>query len=108
MAMTISDEATPTDVQPKKPCHDCLWRRNAVAGWLGPLTPEQWVQVAHGDGKVPCHALKGPQCAGLAIYRGNICKLPRDREALVLDADRQSVFSNPDEFLEHHKKRHRG
>lgn len=105
MAITTSEEAVPCDRQPDKPCHDCPWRRKAIAGWLGPLSPEEWVQVAHGDGKVLCHALEGPQCAGLAIYRANNHKLPRDPEALVLDTDRETVFSGPAEFLEHHKRK---
>ena len=103
MAMTTEDEAVPTDVQPDKPCHDCPWRRKALQGWLGLGTPSEWIQTAHSDEKIACHALKGPQCAGLAIYRANVCKTPRDKSVLRLPADRENIFASSAEFLEHHK-----
>jgi len=43
------------------------------------------------------------QCAGLAVYRRNICKSPRPGSgALVLDSDKLNVFANPMEFMDHH------
>lgn len=42
------------------------------------------------------------QCAGLAIYRANVCKKPRDRSILTLPADREAVFAAPSEFRHHH------
>jgi hypothetical protein len=104
MPMTTSDEAVPTDEQPKKPCHDCPWRRESIKGWLGAADPDDWLIIAHSDEPVPCHAIKGPQCAGLAIYRANMCKLPRDRAVLRLPADRETVFATPAEFLAHHAR----
>jgi hypothetical protein len=103
MAITLSDEAVPTDVQPEKACHDCPWRRNAARGWLGPSSKEEWIAIAHSDAEVPCHALEGPQCAGLAIYRANLCKVPRDPKVLRLPEDREAVFSAPQQFTDHHK-----
>lgn len=102
MPMTTSDEAVPTNVQIEKPCHDCPWRRNAVRGWLGPHSAEAWMEIARSDDAVPCHALEGPQCAGLAIFRANICKLPRDPNVLRLPKDWNTVFDHPQQFINHH------
>lgn len=63
---------------------------------------ENWVRDAHGEVRLDCHTLSGAQCAGAAIYRGNICKLPRDPAVLVLPADRDKVFKSPKEFRDHH------
>lgn len=102
--MTTSDEAVPTSAQPTKPCHDCPFARTAINGWLGGNTKEEWSAMLQGEAEIPCHALKGPQCAGAAIMRGNMCKRPRNRALLLLPADRVLVFSNTSEFEEHHSK----
>lgn len=100
-----------------KPCDECPWRRNALSGHLGPETSEKWCDIAHGEGPVACHktikrvndegygewddpAIK--QCAGLAIFRANICKSPRNPEIVVYPADHETVFSWDNEFIEHH------
>lgn len=111
MPITTSDQATESNVQHKKPCGDCPWRRNAIPGWLGNMTPEEWLQAANGDGVIDCHTVVGspqPQCAGAASYRANTCKSPRDLRALRLPVDRTRVFSSPSEFLNHHKRLKRG
>lgn len=104
-------EASVVSKQPTKPCSDCPFLRDAVPGWLGGSTPKRYLEIAHSDTIVDCHALKmveglGPQCAGLAIYRSNVCKrvrqAPGGRVPLVLAADRQLVFSIPTEFIQHH------
>lgn len=100
--VVTSEEATPLDTQPTKPCSDCPWARKAVAGWLGPHSAETWLQIAHGEGRIDCHVFTGPQCAGAAIYRTNMCKYPRDRNLLRLPADKRRVFTKPTEFLAHH------
>ena len=78
-----------------------------MKGWLGSMSADEWVAAAHGEDVVDCHALKGPNgpwtCAGIAIYRANVCKSPRDPNALRLPADRELVFSNPMQFKEHHE-----
>ena len=102
--MTTSDEAVPTATQPTKPCHDCPFARTAINGWLGSNTKEEWSVMVQGEVTIPCHALKGPQCAGAAILRGNMCKKPRDRSLLVLPPDRDRVFSHTREFEDHHAK----
>ena len=42
------------------------------------------------------------QCAGAAIFRGNICKTPRNPQIERRDADYELVFSWDNEFIEHH------
>ena len=96
-----SDEAVEGKVQHTKPCSDCPWARTALKGWLGSLTPDEWVKVAHSDATVECHTIRNMQCAGIAIYRRNVCKMAYPPN-LKLEADRDSVFARPDEFKSHH------
>jgi hypothetical protein len=48
-----------------------------------------------------CHCTTNRQCAGIAIYRRNVAKLPRPPN-LVLQADREKVFASRQQFTEHH------
>lgn len=96
-----SDEAIESNKQHTSPCSDCPLRRDALNGWLGGSTPEQYRQLIHSDYRVNCHAIKGPQCAGVAIYRSNVAKYT-EPGILKLPVNREDVFSNPMEFLEHH------
>lgn len=102
LQLLSSDDAVPAQGQHTKPCSDCPWARNALAGWLGSMTPEQWLANAHGEARIDCHTLAGAQCAGAAIYRANMAKLPRDASLLRLPADRERVFATPAEFRTHH------
>lgn len=104
--LLTNEDAKPRSTQHKSPCSDCPWARKALPGWLGSLTADEWVVVAHGDGVVPCHTVGNQQCAGMAIYRANVCKSvrPQDPPAVVLPADRKKVFASPMEFKEHHGK----
>lgn len=99
------DEAVPATRQHKRPCSDCPWSRQAFPGWLGSISAEEWVRIAHGESLVDCHTRSGAQCAGIAIYQANVCKSPRDPRILKLPADRKAVFANPQEFCEHHTKK---
>ncbi len=103
-ALTIvtSEQAQPAKGQHTKPCRDCPWRRVAVEGWLGPMTGPEWIAFVQSDAQIDCHTLLGAQCAGAAIFRANIGKLPRDRVALRLPRDRERVFASPTEFLDYH------
>lgn len=96
-------EAVEAPVQHKKPCSDCPWSRDSLPGWLGSDTAEDWRAMAHGETKVFCHCISNQQCAGIAIYRANVCKAPRDSSQLKLPSDHKAVFSTPNEFMEHHK-----
>jgi hypothetical protein len=96
----------------KATCDECPWRRNSAPGWLGPLSAEDWVRLAHSDEPIACHKTIVAddewetghvyQCAGAAVYRKNVCKLPPPGVALAEAPDRENVFSNPMEFREHH------
>jgi hypothetical protein len=97
-----SAESVPARGQHARPCGDCPWRRDALPGWLGSLSPEAWVAAARGEAIAECHTRTGAQCAGFAIFRTNICKVPRDPEALRLPADRETVFATAPEFLNYH------
>lgn len=99
-----ADEAVPCSTQPTLPCSDCPFARNALAGWLGNLSIEDWIQAVHGEALIDCHTLIGPQCAGAAIYRANVCKLPHDSRILRLRPSRELVFASPMEFRKHHAK----
>jgi hypothetical protein len=98
-----SDEAVQAKCQHTTACSDCPWRRDSLNGWLGSLTPHEWVQVAHSDSTVECHTLKGAQCAGIAIYRRNVAKMAYPPN-LRLEADKETIFGFPTEFLDHHVK----
>lgn len=98
-----SDEAVEAKGQHKKPCQDCPWARKSLAGWLGGSSADDWLREAHGDHEIPCHVLKGAQCAGSAIYRRNVSKLSLNAGVLRLDADKELVFANPTEFKRHHE-----
>lgn len=103
------EEAEPCEKQPTAACSDCPWSRKALKGWLGSLSTDEWLEVAHGESSAACHALKSPDgdewvCAGLAIYRANVAKSPRDPSALRLPSDREKVFGSRDEFRKHHEK----
>ena len=89
--------------QHASPCSDCPWARFALPGWLGMLSPAEWVQVAHSDDRVECHTVSNMQCAGIAMYRANVAKAPRDPRVLRLPPDRATCFATPAEFLEYHK-----
>jgi hypothetical protein len=100
-----SAEAVVGKVQHRQPCSDCPFARTALPGWLGSVSAEEWVQLAHGEGTAECHTILEQDCAGLAIYRANICKVPRDRNALRLPPDTKKVFAMPSEFIAHHKQK---
>ena len=99
--LTTSAEAVTADVQHTKPCHDCPWSRDALRGWLGGGSVEEWLDTARSDAPVPCHTIKNQQCAGIAIFRRNTCKLVVP-PALLLPADREAVFASPGQFQDHH------
>ena len=96
-----TDDAPSSSKQHATPCSDCPMARTALNGWLGGATPDEYVRLAHSDHQVNCHAIRGPQCAGMAIYRRNVCKRV-DPPNLVLPKDEELVFSTPMEFLAHH------
>ncbi len=95
------DEAVSLAKQHTSPCSDCPFSRKALKGWLGGSSPQEFAAIAHGDSPYDCHATD-KQCAGIAIFRTNVCKSPRDPEALRLPRNTRDVFSTTVEFITHH------
>lgn len=105
LQLVSADEAVQAKGQHTKPCGDCPWARASLPGWLGGSPADDWLKEVHGDNVIPCHTLRGAQCAGAAIYRRNVVKTPRDPECLRLEANRDLVFATPQEFKAHHESR---
>jgi hypothetical protein len=99
-----SAEAITATKQHTEPCSDCPMARTALNGWLGGATPDEYCRLAHSDHVVNCHVIKNQQCAGIAIYRANVCKRV-DSPNLKLSKNSEKVFGTPMEFLEHHRSR---
>lgn len=105
-----SDQAIPVSAQHTEPCGDCPFSVYSINGWLGGHTPEEFIQIAMSDELYPCHTLLGPQreklqCAGLAVFRANTCKISRYKQALRLPAHQVNVFATARAFVEHHRAR---
>ena len=108
--------------QHRKPCTQCPFRRASIPGFIGGAHPDNFVQMANADVRMPCHLhlpegvnyeaaqipgtreFRAPQCAGRAIYWRNQIKIPRDPSLLVLDGDSETVFCWPQEFIAHHQE----
>lgn len=101
--LITSDDAVESEVQHTNPCSDCPWSRKALPGWLGGSTADQWVATGHSDELVLCHTIGNQQCAGIAIYRANVCKSARPPN-LKLPANKEKVFAWPTEFKAHHER----
>lgn len=97
--ITSSEESPAGKKQHTNPCHDCPMRRNAIPGWLGGATPNEYRTLCHSDAPVACHAIMWTQCAGVAIYRTNTVKSAEFR----LPANHEAVFSTPMEFIDWHE-----
>lgn len=105
------------------PCRECPWRRTSAPGFTGPHTADEWADMAHGEAEIACH-LSIPegfddeadpllvdeltedmrQCSGVAIYRANVCKSPRDPFIRVLPPNAEAVFNRRPQFVEHHAR----
>lgn len=101
------------------PCNDCPWVRTSIPGWLGPHTPQEWTDQAHGEVPIACHQTivadedgvgdwnhpKMRQCRGAAIYRANVCKSPHREDIAVGPVNKEAVFARRTEFEAHHEVR---
>lgn len=105
---------------PKEPCKECPFLRGSAPGYLGASTPEEFMQQVRTEHSMPCHMTvdyedagwqeqletTAKRCRGSLVFLKNNCKLPRepDYSAAVQEttANRTAVFSNAQEFLEHH------
>lgn len=101
----------------RHPCSECPFRRTSLRGWLGSrdVTPVDYVLTALSDHDIGCHLSPGyptgdlamiRSCAGLAIFRRNVCKQPRGGTArnavAIVQPDCTTVFKLPQEFIDHH------
>jgi hypothetical protein len=101
----------------KKMCKTCPWRKQAIAGWLGSASPEEFIQCISKEIKLPCHSAidyerddwkeqieRGPHCAGALLANRKLCKLPRDPEhsRLVKEIEDDEDHISPREFLDKH------
>jgi hypothetical protein len=102
--LVSSGQAVHSKQQHKVPCSDCPWARKSLPGWLGSLSADEWLAHVTGESFMKCHVFCNQQCAGAAIFRRNITKLPVDAKQLKLEKDRDLVFSNPAEFKQHHDR----
>lgn len=58
--------------------------------------------VNYDDPKWKSQYNKAPQCAGRAVFFANRFKLPRNPALLVVQDEDPEVFSNIQEFVDHH------
>lgn len=96
-----------------KPCNECPWLRTSRPGYLGPVTAQEWINTAHSEAVIACHQTikyngqdvsEMRQCAGAATFRTNVFKSPRHPNIATSDEpDRETVFGNNKEFLDHHE-----
>jgi hypothetical protein len=98
--LIASGEKSPATKLLSKACSDCPLRRDALNGWLGGSSAEEYARLCHSDTVVECHVHAGSRCAGLAIYRRNTCKWQPEEDKLPVD--HKTIFSNRMEFIEHH------
>lgn len=103
--LVTHEDAVPMKTQHRKPCADCPFARTAMKGWLGlPQKPEAWTEFAHGEMFMQCHCTTNMQCAGAAIFRANVCKVPKDARHLQCEPNTELVFADDKEFIQHHTK----
>lgn len=99
----------------KTPCAECPWRKDSMKGWLGNSTSVEFLQLSESEARMPCHmhvdyekdnwrdqAASAPQCAGRAIHFANRGKLAQNPELIKMKPDFEKVFSNPQDFINHH------
>ena len=104
---------TPLPEATKVPCVQCPWLRTSAPGWLGPHDPATWLDIVHGESPIACHLTidhdgqpwdQVRQCAGAAIFRANIWKLPHNPNIARGPRDTDTVFAWNDEFTDHHTR----
>lgn len=96
-----------------KPCDDCAFRKNALKGWLGPYSVEDFEDINRGDVNLICHTSLGKKhegtCVGYAMVRVNSCKSARGEGQLKRMEEAVRGFKNNcfkwfSDFVNYHKK----
>lgn len=103
----------------KKPCSDCPFRKNSLAGWLSDYTPQELHSIVVNEMPFPCHLThkenlsweeagkkETPLCAGALMYMRKAGKSPRKTELAkfvkkIKLSDCDNILSVP-EFFAHH------
>ena len=102
-------------------CVECPFSRKSIPGWLGSSgNAEDFLKSLNGgETRLPCHLCvdwnsedlelsiqNARVCEGYLIYLRNQMKAPRNidlmRETRRVTPNRDSVFSSPGEFIDHH------
>jgi hypothetical protein len=92
-------------------CAHCPFMRRSKPGWFGPYTRDYYVQAAHTERYVQCHATTGTgkerHCTGVALYRHLCQKRPRaqrEREHQQECVSRYGTKNALDRitFMDHH------
>lgn len=110
-------EKTALVEQHSAPCKQCPWRKDSAPGWLGSSSPLEFLQQSEAELRMPCHLhvdyesedwqtkqASAPQCVGRAVHFKNRFKTPRNTELIKADAVYDSVFTNPQDFIDHHSR----
>ncbi len=109
----------------KKPCNDCPFRKDSLAGWLSDYEPQELHNIVMGEHPFPCHLTheedldweeagkkETPLCAEALLYMKKNAKMPRHPEVRQImnqftKEDCNNILSVP-EFIKHHTiKKHK-
>lgn len=99
--------------QHKKPCGDCIFRRDSEPGATGGSPIDVYIGQVEARMWIPCHCSKGyrakgahigeeAECAGAATFRANL-GIPVPPAMLAVEPDHEGVLSTYAEFVAHHK-----
>ena len=104
----------------KKMCKECPFSRKSLKGYLGGEdSPTNFVLGVLQETRMPCHMTvnyeeddwrdqleSAHRCVGSLIFMRNSCKSPQDKELAAavnqFKTDKETVFSNLQEFISHH------
>lgn len=101
--------------QHKKPCGECIFRRDSVPGETGGSPVQTYVGQIRGPFWIPCHCSRGyrgkesrfgeeSECAGAATFRANLGLTSIMPSPLLrVEPDHENVFSTFAEFVAHHE-----
>lgn len=107
-----------------KPCKQCPFRKDSLAGWLADYTPQDLHNIVMNELEFPCHMThetdisfeeaasnKYPLCAGALGYMRKNAKKPRKPELaeLVSRIDKEILddILSVSEFFDHHTKKYK-
>ncbi len=109
----------------RKPCNDCPFRKNSLKGWLGGVSVQETIQIAHSEYDFQCHKTRVSEedyeheedyleaeekiqhCVGRLLYAAKNFKMFRrkDLQELTDELEKENSMDNIlnfKEFKEHH------